>query len=503
MMCNRSSRQGCGRCGRHKLSSSSGAILSTVGVGALLAIPLLDPLTRARFLNDVLIQWGFPLIIVAAVALGVLLAARSSAVLGGTLITLGILGLIVYGPVRAHQSNLYYASTVSESTQSVPAFSDRAPHQVAQRQATSSLSGINGTPGRTAYLAASDDYTTLIDKPGPVNPGYTAVVSQKIALTGQAKGVNCRFDDSAHDRMDGWFGNSLTREIAAEGTRLIARGADAWGWCDGEKPMVAVPLTRLEGFVFPHHVPAGVAVYDGSNGKVEILSGEETAELPGPVIGISYSERVNASLKVWNGTWWSALIKQSGLTDEVKDEDDTNALNASNFTLAQDGLNTYVSPFTSRAASVTVDAVAVMDASVVEAGEAPKMTLYKLAAPRASNAATADRIKADYSSLGWAVGLVIQEIVPAGDGVWAASIGLNQNVTHRVLVKDDGSSCLLDDRGTLISCTDDEEAGTGGTAAPGPAGGIPADIAALSDEQLRALQEAVTREVFERLNTGS
>lgn len=492
-----------GRSTKSSSSAKTGGIFAAIGVLAVLALPLLDPLTRARALG-LLIGGAVPLLLLAVAAAGaaVLIMSRKGHWLGGAMIALGIIGLIVFLPIRSHQTKVYYSSTVSESTKSVPAFADRAPHQVAQRQATSSLSGINGTPSRTAYLAASDRYTTLVDKPGPTNPGYTALVSQEIALTGQAKGSTCRFGDSAHDRVDGFFGNSLTREIAAVDARLIAKGGDAWGWCDGETPMVAVPLTKLTGgIIFPHHVPAGVALYNGSNGDLEILSGEDTAELPGPAIGISYSEKVNASMAIWNGSWWSALIKQSGLTDEVKDEDDTNILNASNFALAADGKNTYVSPFTSRAASVTVDAVAVLDASVSIAGEAPGVTLYKLETPRASNAATADRIKADYANLGgWAAGLVVQEIVPAGDGVWAASIGLNQNVTHRVLVKDDGSSCLKDDRGTLISCTDDDKAGTDGEPDQLPAAdGIPADISALTDEQLRSLMDAVAGEVFSRI----
>ncbi|WP_155850411.1 hypothetical protein [Arthrobacter sp. Br18] len=44
--------------------------------------------------------------------------------------------------------------------------------------------------------------------------------------------------------------------------------------------------------------------------------------------------------------------------------------------------------------------------------------------------------------------------MPADDGTWAASVGLKQNVTHRVLIKDDGSSCLEGARGNKIRCTD-------------------------------------------------
>lgn len=483
-------------------TKSAGGCLAVIGAVAIIGLPLLDPLTRARFYNTILIEWGFPLLVLAiaaavAVALGTLDKSGSAV----AAVVLALAGLLLYSGIRDHHSHLYYASTVTETDAALPDFDDRAPHQVAQRRATSSLSGISGEPQRTSYLPAADLYTTLVAKPGPMNPGYTALVSQEIALTGTPNGSTCRFSDAAHDRMDGYFGNSLTREIAAVDSALIAKAEDAWGWCDGDTPKVAVPVTKLSGWIRPVHVPAGVAIYDGSTGRTEVLTGDDAAELPGPVIGITYSERVNASMKTWGGNWWTTWLGQTGLTDEVKDADDTNALNASNFGLATGGDSSYVSPFTSRAASVTVDAVTVLDASKVEAGKAPEVTMYKLKAPRASNAATADRIKSDFADLpGWATGLAIQEIVPAGDGQWAASIGLNQNVTHRVLVRDDGSSCLQDARGNVVRCSNDPAAPVvGGDAAQGPAAAIPADIAALPDAELAKLQEAVTAEVLKRM----
>lgn len=474
------------------------AILALIAVGLLF---ILDPLARARLANAVIV-WLIPVLIAAVAGVVIfsgVIADRVGMIIAGVVI--GAVGLTGFAIHRDWQTHLSYAATVEETSDPVPDFDDRAPHQVAARQATSSLSGINGTPARTAYLPADDLYTTLVEKPGLMNPGYTALVSQDIALTGQAKGSTCRFSDRANDRIGGVFGYSLAREIAAVDSRLIVSPGDAYGYCDGDIPMVAVPVTKLHGLIVPVHKPAGVALYNGKTGVTELLEGEDTAKLPGGAVGLRYSERVNDSMKTWDGTWWTVLMKQSGLTDQPKDEDDPNALNATNFALRTGHYTAFASPLTSVASSVTVDAVLVMDSSVAEAGEAPVATMHRLATPRSSNAATADRVKAEFSDLAWASGIFIQEIVPAADGEWAASIGLNQNITHRVLIKDDGSSCLQDAYGNVVRCSGDPKAQApeaGREASQGPVA-VPDDISKLSDAELEQLLQTVTAEVFNRL----
>lgn len=435
---------------------SSGIPFWLVGVIAVLALPLLDPLTRARFWNDWVTEWGFPLLLLIVIV--VLLAVSIAAEKIGTAILIGVLsigGLIWYGNARSYSQLTEYASIVEETTDAMPALKERAPFQVAERQASSNLAGINGQISETDYLADSNRYATLVDRKGNFNPGYAAVINQEIQLTGQASGKPCLFDERANQRMDGFFGNSLTRAIAAKDTGLIARKEDAWGYCDDETPKVVVPVTRLNGWINPIHVPAGVAIYDGKTGKVEIRDEVKAGELPGPVIALSYVKKVNSALATRNGDWWSMIQGQTGITDEVKDGNDPNRENPSAFSLAykdQPG-SVYASPFTSRASSRSIEHVALLESGHVKDGESPAVTLYQLESPRQSNAATADKLKADYSTLSWSTGLTVQEIVPVAHDTWAASIGLNQNVVYRVLVKTDGSSCLIQD-GKTIRCVD-------------------------------------------------
>lgn len=476
------------------------------GVLAVLALPLLDPLMRARFVNAILIEWGFPLLLMAVFAL-VLYLAISTERLGAAIVVgvLGLGGLIAYDAARSYNSDLAYASTVHDSTDPMPALKERAPFLVAQQQASSNLSGINGQIAATDYLADSNRYATLVDRKGFGNPGYAAIMSQTIALTGQASGKPCLFDEKqANQRMDGIFGNSLTRAIAAKDSMLIAKKDDAWGYCDGDTPKIVVPVTKLNGWINPVHIPAGVAVYDGKTGDVEIRSEVMAGELPGPAVALSYVQRINASLATRNGTWWSMVQNQSGISDELKDSNDPNKGNSSEFSLAykDEPGSVYASPFTSRASSRSIEHIALLESGHVKAGESPSVHLYQLGKPRQSNSATADKLKADFSDVAWSTGLTVQEIIPVSHDTWAASIGLNQNVVYRVLVKDDGSSCLIKD-GQSIRCIDAEGRAVGALQETGaPSGGVPGDIGGLSNDELAKLQSSVTAEVLKRLSSA-
>ncbi|HEX9088370.1 MAG TPA: hypothetical protein VF867_12685 [Arthrobacter sp.] len=493
-------------------NSTKTGIAGTLGVLAIIGLPLLDPLTRARFINGWVIQGGFPLLLVVLIVAGAAVAVFKERLGVAILIgVLGVVGLIGYGNARAYNTALAYASTVHVSNDPMPTLKERAPFLVAERQASSNLSGINGQIGATDYLADSNHYSTLVDRKGPFNPGYAAIINQSIELTGQASGKPCLFDEkNAGQRMDGMFGNSLTRDIASKDSMLIAKKDDAWGYCDGDAPKIVVPVTKLNGWITPVEVPAGVAIYDGKTGNLEIRSDIKAGDLPGPAVGVSYVKLVNASMATLNGDWWSMVTGQSGITDEVKDSNDPNKDNHSEFSLALKGApgSVYASPFTSRASSRAIEDIALLESGHVKAGESPKVTLYHLENPRQSNAATADKIKADYSSLnGWATGLSVQEVIPVSHDEWAASIGLNQNVVYRVLVKSDGSSCLTNADGAPIRCIDASGKTAGANGAPATdAGsgaaptGAAAQVGSLSNEDLGKLQDAVTKEVLKRLS---
>lgn len=484
---------------------SSGIPFWVVGVLAVLALPLLDPLTRARFWNIWVIEAGFPILLLVIIVGSLVWAIVSDKIAAAVAIgVIGLCTLVFYGNARSYSQLTEYAATVHETQDPMPALKERAPFLVAERQASSNLAGINGQITETDYLADDNRYSTLVNRNGHFNPGYAAIINQEIQLTGQATGKPCLFDERASQRMDGFFGNSLTRAIAAKDVTLVAAYEDAWGYCDGEIPKVVVPVTRLNGWISPIHIPAGVAIYDGKSGKVEIRDEVKAGELPGPAVGLSYVKKVNASLATRNGDWYSMVTNTSGITDEVKDGNDPNKENPSAFSLALKDKpgSVYASPFTSRASSRSIEHVALLESGHVKDGISPAATLYQLEAPRQANSATADKLKADYSTIAWSTGLAVQEIIPVSHDTWAASIGLNQNVVYRVLVKTDGSSCLIQD-GKTIRCVD--ASGQSGDSASGEQGGegqhAAGDLAGLSNEQLAKLQQDVTAEIMSRLNS--
>lgn len=482
--------------------------LAIVGVVllAILASPLLDPLTRARVFTGIFLGGGLALTLLVAGILVALFGLFFSKKRGAT--RLGLLAAVVAVPLALAASwnaNVHLRDTVavvSAEEELLPETGLRAPYLVAERQASSNSSGTVGDITGTTYLAGKNVYSTLVERRGWLGPGYETMIVQKLALTGQATGERCDFAPHANRRMNGIFGNSLTRAIARIDTGLIAKDVDTWGYCDNGIPKIVVPVTKLENWLAPHDVPAGVVIYDGSTDELEYRPEVASGQLPGPAVSISQSRRINASLATLNGGWWSTnILKSTGITDEPKDEDDTNLGSHSNFSLNHgDEKFGFFSPFTSRASSRTIDHVAVLDSSQVTAGTSASAKLYALRSPRQSNAATADKIKADYSSLSdWATGMAVMEIVPGGEGIWHASIGQKQNVNYRVQLNADDSSCLLTATGNKLRCSTDAAPSSGNLPEGELENGV-VDPSGLSNDQLKTLHEAIVKELHERIS---
>lgn len=479
------------------------ALFSIIGGLAIFALPLLDPLFRARVFTGIFMGGGFALTLFLAAVIILLVSLFNNA--WGGVIAAALIAVISVGTSMGAAWNASTAlrdsvQVVTADKELLPETGLRAPYQIAERQASSNSSGTVGDLQGTSYLPGEDKYSTLVHRRGFMNPGYETMIVQKLALTGQAAGERCDFSPAADKRMDGFFGHSLTRAIAGIDTSLIAKSEDTWGYCEDGTPKVVVPVTKLKNWFAPVDVPAGVVIYNGSTDQLEYKPVVESGELPGPAVSISQSRRINASLATLNGNWWTTnILKSTGITDELKDEDDTNIGSHSNFSLSY-GENQYgfFSPFTSRASSRTIDDVAVLDASQVTAGVQASAKLYHLQTPRQSNAATADRIKADYSNLNdWATGMAVMEIVPGGEGIWHASVGQKQNVNYRLQLNADGSSCLLSAQGKKLRCSTDDliESEDGKPAA----GSDLIDPAGLSDDALKQLHEAILSEVHQRI----
>ena len=143
--------------------------------------------------------------------------------------------------------------------------------------------------------------------------------------------------------------------------------------------------------------------------------------------------------------------------------------------------------------------MAVLDSSQVSAGTNAGATLHTLQTPRQSNAATADKIKAGYSSLsGWATAMTVMEIVPGGEGIWHASIGQKQKVNYGVQLNADGSSCLLSATVNRPRCSNDDEPAPGSLPEGSTGNGV-VDPSGLTNEHLKTLHEAIWKELHARI----
>lgn len=393
---------------------------------------------------------------------------------------------------------VYEASvTVSQpedGVATVPEYNERAPLVVARAQTDSNLT-INGSAEDTTYIAGADRFGAVARKPG-ITDGYGQVVYQQIGPNGQSINAegrvgnqNCSFSENAGKRFGGWFDANLKREILHQRWGVIIDTDDSYAYCTDEgKAMFIVPLKKYVGFFGVYEIPAGVAVYDGETGDLEILD-EVTAEdnILGPVYPVSLSVQSRESSRA-AGSWWDFIQNRVGYSDTTGDENDPNRANAGEFTLhRQDGSrDEYVTPMVMRGRGSAITAIGTVSSSEVTRNELNPYQINVLPEYRQANSAVADKIHTDYSSLDWAAGLEVFEIAPTGPDSWSATLGRSKSILYRMTIEPDASSCLYDLSGNKIRCTNE---------APEE---MTNDLVGLTDDQLLELQREVQAEIEKR-----
>lgn len=409
----------------------------------------------------------------------------------------------------------YYTSAIEEVTGATPTYNERAAFNVAEAQAPGSLGEVRGSIEDTSYIPDNDLFNSLVARPGWLQ-GYAAIISQEVDLTGQSKATSCEFSIDASAKIDGKFSHSLERKIAQQKLRAIVNDNDAYGYCDGDTPLVIVPLTKYEGWFPAVKVPAGVAVYNGSTGDLNLYSSSEEISLQGPTFPLSLAATIRNSTAAL-GSFWDYRANRVGYTDTSHDEGDPNSGNVSEFALKeQDGKDSsYVTPLTARGRATSIAALGEMQANAFEEGVIPAYTIYKFKEPRKPNSAVSDRLLSDYGDLPeWASGMEIFEITPVSDSEWVASLGREQNVNYRVRIQSDSTSCLETASGEELRCG--KVTGTNGNS-PGvmlaPDGSnssspvtlpqSPEEILELSNEDLATLQKQLNDEILSRLNASN
>lgn len=395
-----------------------------------------------------------------------------------------------------------YLTSVDTTPVFAPDYKTRGAFVAARAQAQTSIT-INGELQNTKYLATSNTFTTPVRLRGPIS-GYGEVITQTQQATGETTRSSCTFDSTANKRLGGWLWSSLNREVlwATGPLKAINSKHDLSFYCDGATPIVTIPVVTMTGTFPPITVPAGVVTYNGRTGNTTYLPEVALSELPTPVYPISIAQRQRASTLA-KGSIIDYWLRKVGFEDTASDTDDPNAGNRAEFLLKQDNTSSkadYVTPLTLVGQSTGIAALGVVNAASVTSGTLNTYNVHEFgpAMQRRSNSALVDRVKSDYPSLAWSSGLKVFEVTPAGQNSWVASVGLKQNVTHTVLIKPDGSSCLYTAAGSELRCSTAENDPKN---EPNELVKLPTseELKSLSDKQVAELLSKVTEESSRRL----
>ena len=439
------------------------------------------------------------LAVIAVVILAVALSGRidpegdtTPVVLAGGLLVGGvvIVSWLVVGTYWEDQDYVQSARVVSGEP--LPQLAPRAPFLVGKAQAGPTLGDVTGDIADVSYLPDQDRFSTLVARRGWLT-GYEVAVTQTIAVEGTGKDSRtCRFGDEADARLGGWFGHNLGRLISEQQRGVLFEPDDAYAYCDGTTPFVVVPLKRQVGLFVVGERPAGVALYNGATGTVQVV--DQPTGLPGPTYPRSLAARQRVATHGMGGfsDWW---FNRSGWDAA---DDGANTDNASEFTLARaDGAGPlFVTPLSPRGSASSVVAVSTVPARYPGVELAP-LTVYRLDPTWASPQAIVARIKADYSDFCCYNLDQVFEVIPTGGDNWVATIGSDQALRFRVTGKGPlqgpEATCIRNVSGEPIRCgvRTVQQA-----AAPPP----PGDPSTLTDADLADLLRRVTDEVARRLH---
>ncbi|MEU5721919.1 hypothetical protein ABZ783_08850 [Micromonospora sp. NPDC047738] len=438
-------------------------------------------------------------------------AATGGIVLGWLGAAVGLaLGVcwLVYGEYLQDRG---YVTTMRVVTDPVPELTARAPYLVGKAQAAPNLGDVTGEITDISYLPDSDRFGVLVERRGWLT-GYEVGLVQEVPLGGNSRAQQrCRFDASTADaRIGGWFTHNLARKISAERRWVRFSADDAYVYCQGETPVVVVPLKRQTGILVVTERPAGVALYDGQTGKVTIT--DDSTKVPGPSYPISLAARQREGTAAVGGfaDWW---FERSGWDAS---EDGANDGNESEFALRYrdgSGRSAYVTPLTPQGEASSVVAVSTVPTRHPGGRLAP-LTVHRLSPTWSSPQAIVALIKSEYRDVCCWNDDQVFEVVPTGGSTWTATLGSEQSIRYRVegrgQINGREATCLKNADGTLVRCAyaapgspeeqelqrreqqkQQEQAANGGT--------DPGDLTRYTDEQLADLNRRVAEEVNRRL----
>lgn len=399
--------------------------------------------------------------------------------------------LIVVAGLNGYTQRHIYLGGYTQTADPTGTFAERVPWDVAAAVAPNKITDVGTVDiNDTTYIADTGTYTTPVYGKNPLG-NMAEVVALHRNPDGTTATTICQFTPGHDLKLGGWFGQNLDRQIVYRMPFVRWDASDAYALCNPDgTPLVVVPLLQPAGFWPVVNVPAGVAIFNGHTGTLDILTDVQPGQVPGPVYPMSLAKYARASTGA-SGSFPQFLFGQVGWEDTSGIKDDPNGGNNAEFTLATtSGGIRYVTPLTVRGGSTAIAAVGVVQADRVTAGQLNPLTVHTISPARDSNLLLAQTIKGTFPEMAWATpGFGVFEIVPSGPGRWVATLGFSQTFTNRVVVDSTGM-CLTDAVGRPVRCA------TPGGGTTGSASGI--NVKDMTDAQLQALLRQIADEWAKR-----
>jgi hypothetical protein len=312
-----------------------------------------------------------------------------------------------------------------------------------------------------------------------------------VSWAGSGNVTKCQFtgDYDLNQAFGGHWGTNLTNTIASQFPDLFYSESDMWGYCDGNQPIVVIPVASQENFAHRRTFrSAGVLIMKGSpsgNPSFQHVTDVKPGQFGGPVYPASLVDQQRENLTAVAGrvnSWFRHfgygtldITTQEGNSDDYLLRSKT------------DNRLYWVTPMKSnKSDSQLVIAYSITPADSAADGRLNEQKVYVLNDddPRIVNlddleARTREAlISADpgfYSGRGKLV-----EFLPASDGDWQVYGEVGGRVVYRILVPADSRVTP-----TVVSL-DSSSPAPGGTTPtePGTDKGCGADTKSLTDKQL-------------------
>lgn len=326
---------------------------------------------------------------------------------------------------------------------------------------------------------------------------------------GKGSVKTCRFtgEHAMSKALHGKFGNSLLDEIAAFDKSLFFEERDMWGYCDGQRPVIVIPVKTWDGYGNRATWYSGgvLKITGSSSGKAQIehIKKVEPGQFPGPVYPVSLAADQREQTQ-WMAGKWNKWVRDFGYeTTDVESQ----AGNSSEFLLKSqsDDHLYWVTPLTARGSdSQLVTAYSLVRADKTRYGDFNAMRIHVLANedPRVVNlddleARVRQAISDDNPGFFAAKGKLV-EFLPLDDKSWQVYAELGGRVVYRITVPADSQI-----RPEVTSLDGIDETPTEGDS-PSPSQGessassCATDLSKLSDKDLASCLSDIAGELESR-----